>query len=372
MNGQTKNIIAALCRVALGLTFVFSGFVKTIDPWGTAFKIGEYLSVYGAVWVPDWLRISLAVAFCAAELALGLLLVFRVVPRMISLAAFWVMSVFLVVTLLSATVLPVEDCGCFGDALHLSAWGSFGKNVVLWALAVVVWLSTRRLGWLAFPKRHWIFAAVFAGLSGGLGLWCYTHLPLVDFLPYKEGVNLREAVLGLRDEARDDRMIYRDLTDGSTREFAVSDTTWWDSSRWEFVEMAPSSGDAPDGDVSLREFAVFNAAGDATREILEHPGRVYMLCAVRLEQVGERCGERFAEVVERAAAERDARVILITSSPISDGETATFGAAESDDAAPVEVYNVDATTMMTMLRARTGMVVLEDGMIIDKKSCRDI
>lgn len=350
----------------LGLTFVFSGFVKTIDPWGTAFKIGEYLNVYGAAGVPDGLRIALAVVFCAAELALGFLLVFKVMPRLVSLAALVVMSVFFVVTFLSATVLPVEDCGCFGDALHLSPWASFGKNVVLWGLAFVVWLDARRrFGFFAFPKRDAAFTAVFVFLSVGLGTYCYLHLPLIDFLPYNVGADLRGAVSGNDGGGEDARMIYRDLTDGSLREFAVSDTTWYDASRWEFVEMA--SGELPaDPDIALREFAVFNSGGDATHEIVNYSGDVYMLCAVKLDLIKPRCAEHFAKTVKQAAAQ-GAKVILLTSSPISDGQTAQFG-----DAEPVEIYNVDATTMMTMLRARVGMVKLKGGVVADKKNCRDL
>ncbi len=130
MARKTKNIWVEICRIVLGLTFVFSGFVKSVDPWGTALKIGDYLSVWGAGQMPDGVRIALAIAACAAELTLGLVLVFRVKPRLTSIVALAVMVFFLVVTFLSATVLPVEDCGCFGDAIHLSPWASFGKNVL--------------------------------------------------------------------------------------------------------------------------------------------------------------------------------------------------------------------------------------------------
>jgi uncharacterized membrane protein YphA (DoxX/SURF4 family) len=360
-----KKLTVDICRVVLGLTFIFSGFVKTVDPWGTALKISEYLNVYGAGGYFDAIRFPLAIALCAAELTLGLMLVSGVKTRLSSMLALLVMSGFLVVTFLSATVLPVEDCGCFGDALHLSAWASFGKNVVLWILALAVWLDARkRLKIFPVTTREWVCTIVFAGLSVALGTYCYRHLPLIDFLPYKVGVSLRDAVYDEKDGTDSSRMVYRDLTDGSLREFAVSDTTWYDSSRWEFVEMVEVDGIEPG--LTLREFAVFNSAGDATREIVDFPGNVYMLCATRLEFIEARCAERFEKVVKSAAAE-GAKVVLLTASPISDGETASFG-----DTAPVTVYNVDATTMMTMLRARTGMVTLSGGEITDKKNCRDL
>ncbi|MDR2912221.1 MAG: DoxX family protein [Alistipes sp.] len=360
---------ATASRLLLGLTFIFSGFVKTIDPLGTALKITEYLNVYGFGALTD-LRIPLSIAFCAAELIVGLMLVFGVKTRLVSIVALLVMSFFSVVTLLSATLLPVEDCGCFGDALKMSPWASFGKNVVLWALALIVWRDARRrkLNILPVTPRELTATLLFACMAVGLGIQCYRHLPLIDFLPYKKGVNLRAATQGEGGAAEEMRMIYRDLRDGSLREFAVSDTTWYDSSRWEFVESVESPATTPASDqpaMSLREFALFNAAGDATRDIVDFDGRVYMLCASRLDLVTPACAERFASVATRAAQE-GARIVLLTSTPLSGAETVTFAGH------PVEAYNIDATTMITMLRAPTGIVVLENGVIVDKKNIRDL
>jgi hypothetical protein len=347
----------------LGLTFVFSGFVKTIDPWGTALKITEYLNVYGFQTLNNY-RFGFAIWFCAAELMMGLMLTFKIKTRLISIFAMLIMTFFLVLTFLSATVLPVEDCGCFGDALKMSPWASFAKNVVLWLLALVVWLDARKtLTFFPVRIREWVFTALFATLAGGLGAYCYRHLPLIDFLPYKVGVNLRETAGGERGDD-DAKMIFRDLSDGSLREFAAADSTWWDTTRWEFVEQVEHGGFEPA--MSLREFAVFNTAGDATAEIVGSPGRVYMLCAVKLDLIKPRYGVRFERIVRRAH-EEGAKVVLLTATPLVEGQTATFG-----EAPPVAVYNVDATTMITMLRASVGMVMLEDGVIVDKRNCRDI
>ena len=361
---RTKNLVADICRVVLGLTFIFSGFVKTVDPWGAAIKITEYLNVYGFETLNSY-RFGFAIWFCAAELMMGMMLTFKIKTRLISIFAMLIMTFFLVLTFLSATVMPVEDCGCFGDALRLSPWASFAKNVVLWGLALVVWLNARRtLSFFPVTRKEWICTFLFVAIAGGLGTYCYRHLPLLDFLPYKTGVNLREA---LRAEGSGDEeapMIFRDLRDGSLREFAVSDTTWYDSSRWEFAGHEEHAGFEPG--MSLREFAVFSPAGDATAEIVDFPGKVYMLCAVKLDLVKPRCAARFEDIVRRAY-EHDAKVVLLTATPLAAEQKARFG-----DAPPVRVYNVDATTMITMLRASVGMVVLEDGVIVDKKNCRDI
>jgi uncharacterized membrane protein YphA (DoxX/SURF4 family) len=361
---KIDNRLADVCRVILGLTFIFSGFVKTVDPWGTALKITEYLNVYGFGTLNNY-RFGFAIWFCAAELMMGLMLTFKIKTRLISIFAVLVMTFFTVLTLLSATVLPVEDCGCFGDALRLSPWASFGKNVVLWVLAVVVWLNARQtLSFFPVALREWVCTLLFAGIAAGLGGYCYRHLPLIDFLPYKKGVDLRAAISGDGGVDQDARMIYRNLADGSLREFSVSDTTWYDATRWEFVEMVERDEFEPE--MALREFTVFDRSGEVTGGIVDFPGRVYMLCAVKLDLVKPRYAARFEKIVRRAG-EEGAKVVLLTATPITEGQTATFGAAP-----PVTVYNVDATTMITMLRASVGMVVLDDGVIADKKNCRDI
>jgi hypothetical protein len=231
---------------------------------------------------------------------------------------------------------------------------------------LVVWRNARRtLYFRPVKMREIILTVLFACIAGGLGVYCYRHLPLIDFLPYKVGVNLYDAKYGEMDEEQEARMIYRDLSDGSTREFAVSDTTWYDTTRWEFVEMVEQ--EESESGLSLREFTVLDSRKeDATSEIVGSQGRVYMLCASKLDLIKPRCVDRFEKVVRRAY-EEGASVVLLTASPIAEGETRTFG-----DTPPVEIYNVDGTTMITMLRASVGMVVLDGGVITDKRNWRDI
>jgi triosephosphate isomerase len=319
MSSKKHNLIAAVCRVVLGATFVFSGFTKIIDPWGVALQISEYFSVWGFGTVGEW-RFGLAIAVCVAELVLGLMLLFGVKTRLTSVVAVVVMILFFVITLLSATVLPVADCGCFGEAVRLSPWASFGKNVVLTVLAVVVWRNARgRLKILPITAREWFVTAIFVVLAVGVGVWCLCHLPLIDFLPYKTGVNLREATKGENDN-----------------------------------------------ELRLREFVLFSDEDVVTDSVLNHEGRVYMICAARLDEISSQCTQRLAAVVARAEDE-NSLVVCLTPSPIPEGGVMRFG--ESD---PVAVYNLDASTLTTMLRAKTGVVILDNGVIISKRACRDV
>jgi uncharacterized membrane protein YphA (DoxX/SURF4 family) len=305
--------------VLLGLTFIFSGFTKIVDPWGVALQISEYFSVWGLGTLGD-VRFALAIAVCAAELVLGLMLVAGIKTRLTSIAAVVIMVCFLVLTFLSATVRPVADCGCFGEAIHLSPWASFGKNVLLAALAVMVWWNARgRFKILPITAREWVVTAIFAVMAVGLGLYCYLHLPLIDFLPYKEGVDLRAARAG-----------------------------------------------GEQTDLRLREFTLFSDDDVVTDRVLGCEGRVYLLCAAKLGDISPRCEARLAEVVARAETE-NALVVCLTPSPIPEGGVVRF-----KESAPVAVYNLDPSTMQTMLRAKTGVVILDNGVIVAKQNCRDV
>ena len=140
---RTFKIAANVCRLILACTFIVSGFTKVIDPWGTALKVNEYLSIYGL----DYLQpaaMTFSIWLCGAELMMGLMLLFKVRIRLISIFALASMIFFTVLTFLSATWLPVEDCGCFGDAVKLTNWQTFYKNLILLLLAVVVWFGSYR------------------------------------------------------------------------------------------------------------------------------------------------------------------------------------------------------------------------------------
>ena len=188
-----KNL-SHVCRVILALTFIFSGVVKTVDPWGTALKVSEYLTIYGWDSLQEYVM-PFSIWLCGAELMMGLMLLFKVRIRLISIFAVCSMIIFTVITLLSATVLPVEDCGCFGEAMKLTPWQTFLKNLVLLPLAVVVWWRYRPDRIFSFSKAEVFCTVLFFSLAMGLGTYCYYHLPVIDFLPYKVGTNIYEVYL---------------------------------------------------------------------------------------------------------------------------------------------------------------------------------
>ncbi len=367
MKPRTLRIVSEVSRLILGATFLVSGFTKVVDPWGTAIKINEYLSMYGF----DFLEpgsMAFSIWLCGAEMMMGCMLLCKVRIRLVSIFAFASMLFFTGLTLLSATIIPVEDCGCFGEALKLTPWQTFFKNLVLLPLAAVVWYRYRHDRIFAFRPAEIVLTVLFFLLTMGLGTWCYRHLPLVDFLPYKVGVNIYEAMHAPApqpDRPADVVLVYRNRLTGEHREFSLEDTEWQDAATWEWVDTR--TAEAPLGVKPLiGEFSVRDSDGDATEELLTCPGRLYILCITDPGRLGPRCTRRLERLVAKAAAE-GAGTVCVTPRPLHEVTWQRFGRS-----LPVRCYNIDAATMKTMLRARNGVVELMDGVIVAKRNCRDI
>lgn len=368
LSQRARSLITGVCRLVLAVVFIVSGFTKVIDPWGTSIKINEYLTIYGFDYlIPASMVFS--IWLCGAEMMMGCMLLCKVRIRLISIFALGSMLFFTILTFLSATFIPVEDCGCFGEAIKLSPWETFFKNLALLPMAAVVWAYYRNDKILAFRRSEVALTVFFFLLTMGLGFYCYCHLPLIDFLPYKIGVNIREemhasSAAGPEGELQT-VLVYRNRMTGEEREFALDDTEWQDDTVWEWVDTK-ILGEVPEMNPMIEEFALRNGAEDVTDRVLATPGRLYLICVTRFDCIGRRCEDRLERLVERALQE-GAHVVCITPEPLQGNAIHSFGKST-----PVPCYNIDGSTLKTMLRAHTGIVVLDDGVIADKRNCRDI
>ena len=219
-----------LCRLLLSVTFILSGTVKLIDPKGTEYKIQDYLAALGFA---DSLFASvpllLAVVFSACEFVMGIYMLFGIQRRLTSTGMLLFLMVMTPLTLYLAIDNPIADCGCFGDAIKLTNWQTFGKNVVL-LMAVVLVLRYYRLMKRAMTKRHqwtvsiytWMFAFVFASYN-------LYYLPVVDFRPYHIGADLKKALTS--DVQYETTFILE--KDGVQKEFTLED---YPDSTWTFVD----------------------------------------------------------------------------------------------------------------------------------------
>ena len=363
---RTFKNVAHVCRTLLACAFILSGFTKVIDPWGTALKINDYLSIYGFEELKG-ASMAFSIWLCGAELMMGCMLLFKVRIRLISIFAVASMTFFTVLTLLSATVLPVEDCGCFGEAIKLSPWETFAKNMVLLPLAIVVWWRYKPDKIFSFKPLELLLMSLFFVMSMSLGTYCSLHLPIIDFLPYKVGVNIWEEMHApdtTPAEESETILVYRNIATGEEREFKLEDTEWQDAEKWEWVDTYTTESH-PTVQALVGEFALRDVEGEATEKVLTTPGRLYMLCVTDLDKLPRSCRKRMSQLAEQAVKD-GSEIVCVTPMPLYEVTWHDFGNVK------VRCYNIDASTMKTMLRANNGVVILDDGTITNKLNCRDI
>ena len=355
-NRRWYRYLSHFCRIIFAITFIVSGFYKAIDPWGTILAMRNYLVAYD-ITAPEWLVTTLSIWLSGAELMMGCMLLFKVRIRMVSVFATISMIFFTVLTFLSATVVPVEDCGCFGELIKLTPWQSFAKNAILLPMALCFWYRYRPDRMFAFSKLEFSLMCLFFTFAMSMGAYHYLHLPLIDMLPYKVGVNIAEEMDNVRAHQSSEEvvLIYRNRRTGRVREFALDDKAWHNDKRWEWVDTRVESN-LHSVEPMILEFYISNHDGEKTSEILSHEGRLYMLFMANSDY-SEKVQERF-EAVENYAEQNGGSVIYITPENI----------AES----PSNIYNMDAKTMKTILRADYGLVELEGGTIMAKYNYRDI
>ncbi len=355
-NRRWYRYLSHICRVLFAITFIVSGFYKAIDPWGTILAMRNYLVAYD-ITAPDWLVTTLSIWLSGAELMMGCMLLFKVRIRMVSIFSVLSMLFFTVLTFLSATVIPVEDCGCFGELIKLTPWQSFAKNAVLLPMALCFWYRYRPDRVFAFSKLEFALMCLFFTFAMSMGYYHYRHLPLIDMLPYKVGVNIAEEMDNARAKqtSEDVVLVYRNRRTGRIREFSLDDKAWHNDNRWEWVETRVES-DNNSVEPMVLEFYISDCEGDKTSEILSFQGKLYMLF-MKNSEFDNSVRERFC-AVEQYVEKNGGRLIYITPETLSDSDA--------------NHYNMDAKTMKTILRADYGLVELENGTIICKYNYRDI
>lgn len=348
-----RNIISVIFRWALGALFIFSGAVKSVDPIGTSIFVDKYLATYSMEWLLPMSEL-IAVGLSVMEFALGVLLILGVWRRVVVTITTIVLLLFSVLTLLSATVLPIGDCGCFGDALKLSPWTTFLKNIILLPIAIAL------LKWSDEPQQTItkdVVVLCLAMLAPSLiNLYALSHLPLVDFLPYKVGTNLREEI-AKEQEAVQSVLRFRSILTDEIIEFDATDTSCWADEELEFVESALVVKDGRE--LNYSDFHLYSDNVDVTDEIIATPGRIVLLC-VNNKSAFDASAK---EVIAKIGSNYPKQALYIVS---------------SEELAPQELsleassLYIDAMTLRSIIRADVGVVILKDGIVEFKANIKNL
>ena len=351
-----------LCRLVVSLTFIFSGYVKAIDPVGTQYKLQDYLEVLlMGVHVPDYATLAASVLLGVAEFTLGVLLLFAIRRRLVTRLILLFMAVMTPLTLWLALDNPIEDCGCFGDAVVLTNWETFYKNLVLLAATLLLVKRPPLMPKFISNTNQWIvvnYTVLFILVSSGLSL--YT-LPPFDFRPYHVGANIREGM-----EIPEGAPLPEFETtfilekDGQRKEFTLDD---YPDSTWTFIDsktVQTVEGYVP----PIHDFSIQAVDGgeDITDSVLNHKGYAFILVAPHLETADD---SNFGEIdgIYEYSLDHGYPFYALTASTdeaISHWRDVT--------GAEYNFFHTDETTLKTVIRSNPGLVLVKDGTVIGKWS----
>lgn len=350
-----EPLLLAGIRILLGLVFIFSSFVKGVDPLGTAYRVEDYLDAYGLYSLYEY-ALGIAIFLILVEFLLGVAMLFRLQPKLASLGVLLIMIIFTFVTFFDALYNMVPDCGCFGDAIKLSNWGTFYKNIALIVLAVYVFVFRKHMLSRKSVVTQYLILTVFVGVFGWFNYYNLAHLPLIDFRDWKIGKDMRNSGT--------DKMkvyvTYRNKLTDERKEFLSPDYPWNDSlwmSHWTFESQRIDDSEVIRKHGIIMEDSLGN---DWTDDIVGYPGYQFILVSPDLENANkegmQRAGELYAHLLDT-----EAEFVLLCSSDYSIVE-------EYREACQIyyNTYLGDDTELKAMIRSNPGMVLLHNGVVINK------
>jgi len=355
-------MIVNLCRIIVAVTFIFSGFVKAIDPIGTQYKLQDYLGAIGMAGIlPNWTLLAVAVFLAAIEFCIGIFLLFAIQRRLISKLTVAFMAFMTMVTVWIVVADPVKDCGCFGDALHLTNTETLIKNIVLLVCSLAIMYRPLAMFRFVSKSNQWIvtnYTIVFILVSSGLSLY---YLPIFDFRPYHIGVNIpRGMEIPKGAKLPQFKTTFIMEKNGKRKEFTLDN---YPDASWKFIDsktVQTSEGYIP----PIHDFSITdNKTGlDLTNSVLSHKGYTFLLIAPHLETADD---SNFGDIdrLYEYAQSYDIPFYCLTAST-----TKAIKRWIDLTGAEYSFCITDEAVLKTIIRSNPGLLLLKDGTIINKWS----
>ena len=366
MSQRLLKMIVNLCRIIVAVTFIFSGFVKAIDPIGTQYKLQDYLGAIGMAGIlPNWTLLAVAVFLAAIEFCIGIFLLFAIQRRLISKLTVAFMAFMTMVTVWIVVADPVKDCGCFGDALHLTNTETLIKNIVLLVCSLVIMYRPLAMFRFVSKSNQWIvtnYTIVFILVSSGLSLY---YLPIFDFRPYHIGVNIpRGMEIPKGAKLPQFKTTFIMEKNGKRKEFTLDN---YPDASWKFIDsktVQTSEGYIP----PIHDFSITdNKTGlDLTNSVLSHKGYTFLLIAPHLETADD---SNFGDIdrLYEYAQSYDIPFYCLTAST-----TKAIKRWIDLTGAEYPFCITDEAVLKTIIRSNPGLLLLKDGTIINKWSYNNL
>jgi len=307
-----KRTLVLISQYLIALLFIFSGFVKCVDPTGTALKMEEYFYAFGTDFLVPF-AMAFALVMCGVELLIGVLLLLNIRVKLAIWGALLMMLFYTPLTLWLAISDKVTDCGCFGDAIKLSNWGTFIKNLIIDVFLLILFLGRKTIKPRLKARYQTGGLILFTLIIGVFEWYSITRLPVIDFLPYKTGANIQEGMI--------------------------------------------SPADNP----PIHDFVIFTQDGQVVTDlVLDNSGINYLLVIASLEKANLKYFNEVNRIYESAITKGYGFYAVTSSLPEE------YEHFREQTKASYPIYMMDGTTLKTMIRSNPGLLLLENGTIRGK------
>ena len=362
------RLVKNLCRIIVGIVFIYSGFVKGIDPLGSYYKFTDYFNDFGMGWM-NATTLFFSFALSLAEFLIGTALLFNLWVSRMAWGSLLFMAFFTPLTLVLALTNPVSDCGCFGDAMILTNWQTFWKNIILFLLAIMIFVYRKEYKSSLSLMGQFSFLTLAGAGMLCLSIYCYRHLPVLDFRPYAVGKNITEGMRlpeGAKPDQYEVTLKYKNKQTGEIRSFTEENYPWQDTLNWEYESsserLVKKGYITPIHDLVIEHPTL----GNITEEILEDDNHTILAVAYNLNQSDTQYQPAINRLAEYAC-EKGIRFYGLTSSTERDIE-----AYKKRNHVPYEFCTADEIQLKTMIRSNPGVIILREGTILDKWAGKDV
>lgn len=356
-NKWRMDAVTWLMRILVGGVFIFSGFVKSIDPWGTIYKFDDYLAAMSLCLWPNLVLVG-AFSLSAVEFLCGVFILLGCFRRSSTILAAIIMAVMLPLTLWIAMANPVADCGCFGDAFIISNWATFWKNVILTAGIIWLIIYNKRCHWVITPALQWLTFVASGLFIVIIELYGYVSQPLLDFRPYKVGSAIIDTDLT---SANEPEYVFIYEKDGVEKSFGIEDELPSEESGWTFTERRELHKDNSSAVISedSRNLRIWSKGGeeDVTEEVVTMNAKELIVMMPDLNMVSPATTWKLNSLFEWSR-KNDVEMIGVVS-----GTPQEIAIWEDLSMASYPIYTADDTQIKSVVRGNPGVVYVIDGIV---------
>jgi len=355
------------CRIFVGLLFIFSGLIKINDPLGFSYKLEEYFDVFHIGFLSSF-ALSISIILCSLEVILGFALLIGVRAKSVAWGLLLLIIFFAFLTFYSAYFKVVQTCGCFGDAIPLTPWQSFSKDLVLLLLIIVIFINRRAIE-PAFSKKTGDNLLIgSAVVAVGIGLYTYSFMPVIDFLPYKVGANIPDEMkipAGAKPDIYEITYHLKNKKTGDTKVMTDKEylkTNIWKDNSWEIVGSPENKLVKKGYEVPIKDLSIQDAqANNYTNELLSNPYNSFIVVAYDLNHTNVEAIGKLNATAANLIRDFNTRTIMLTSNSAKDA--AVFA---KKNHLVFEIFYADEVPLKSMVRANPGVILMKNGVILNK------